>query len=388
MGDDLRNDISSAFDASVDSGNSDGPVHETPPPVIAPEEAEPAQPTKPGPDTPVPPDGPGPEPTKPGEEHPAKREDGRDEKGRFAAKKVDSPVATQPVAPTSTATPPPAQATQSATEFRAPTSWKVGARERWAQLPPEVQSEVTRREREISTTLDQTAEARRFYGQFREAVGPFEGVLRAEGLEPLRAVQSLVQTYAGLRTAPIPHRAQLLAQLIKSSGVPYDVLDSTLAGEAPPPGQAQTFQDPRVDQLMAQLNQAAQQRQQVMQQRSASEVSKFGESREFFEDVRETMADLLEVAAKRGVELTLEDAYNAAIASPLHRDIAAAVKAREAASARGNAQASTARAKVAASSVRSQPAGAGPNGAPQRPLMPHEERRADLEAALAAVDGR
>ena len=365
QGDSLRADIDAAM-AQVEAGT------DTATPTPAPEPKADATP-----------------PPEPGEGATGERI--RDASGRFARHdKAAEPAATptqQPAQATPTATPAPTQAQATATEqLRAPQAWKASEREKWGQTPPEVQSAVMRREHEVKAALQESADARRFRDGFQQAVGPFEGLIRARGLEPLSFVASMAQTWAALQTGPETSRAQVLASIIKGSGVPIPLLDKALVGEAPGPGEAGAgqYRDPRVDQLMAQLQQAAQQRQATISQKSASEVQSFGQGKEFFEDVREDMADMLELAAKRGVEMTLEQAYSRAVA--MHPDISEVLKQREAAKHAQNASASTARAKAAASSVRSQPAGA--SRAPQQKLNPLDDMKADIEAAMAELDGR
>jgi hypothetical protein len=315
----------------------------------------------------------------------------RDEKGRFAPKAAQTEApkpggesatpAPKEAAPVATPAPQVGQPSQTpAPEAKAPQSWKPAAREHFARLPPEVQAEVVRRERETATVLQEAASARKLEAEFRQTVAPYEAMIRAEGGEPLKAVASLLQTAAALRTAPPHHKAQLVASLVKTFGVPVEALDAALVGEAPQQGQAAPeYRDPRVDQLFAQMQQAQHHRQQSLVQRSQQELETFAAGREFVDDVREEMADLLEVAAKRGVALSLEDAYNRAV--QLNPDISAVLKQREAAKAATNAQASTQRARAATSSVKSQPAGA-PHAPQSRGL------RDDLEAALAAQSGR
>jgi hypothetical protein len=366
----IRDALNAAFD-SVESQPTPG--KDLPPPIIAPEKAEPAQPTKPpppGPARPEPSEPKAPEkPLQPGEKP-------RDAQGRFAKGTPETPKS-----PIETIAPPIEPASPPAPEFKPPQSWKPTEREKWGVTPPEIQAAITRREREIATAMQESTEARRGWQAFREVVSPFEGMIRAEGSEPLRAVATLLQTAAALRTAPAGHKAALIADLVKTYQVPVELLDKALVGEAPngQQGPMQEYRDPRVDQLLSQLQQAAHQRQQMTLQKSHAEVDAFGKDKEFFADVREEMADILELAAKRNVAMSLEDAYSRALA--MHPDIAEVLRQREAAKQAANANASTQRARQAAVSIRSQPTGA-------RPAPQSQSLREDLEAAFLEVDGR
>lgn len=253
----------------------------------------------------------------------------------------------KPAATPASAPPPP-----SPDAIKAPQSWKPAAREKWAAMPPEVQQEVTRRERETATALQESAESRKVHQQFREVVGPYEGLLRAAGSEPMAAIGQLLQTGAGLRHGSEAQKAQLIANVIKEYGVSVPTLDKVLAGqatqEAQPQQQAAQFRDPRIDQML-------QQQQQRQMQKAQTDIGSFASTHEFYADVKEDMADLLETRGRRGVAMTLEEAYN--LACKTHPDVSGVFEQRKAAEAAKAAVASTQRARAASTSVRTQPAG-------------------------------
>jgi hypothetical protein len=316
----------------------------------------------------------------------------RDEKGRFATK-TSTPKASTPSQPLSVAAtslkdgkpaaqeastvPPPASGPQ---VERAPQSWKPLAREKWAALPPEVQQEVDRRERETAVAMQESAEARKLEASFRQVVQPYQAMFG--GQDPMQRIQGLLQIDHALQTAPQQHKAQMLAKIITNSGVPIEALDAALSGAAQPAQaqQAPQYRDPRVDDLLARLQQTEAQRTQALKEKSLQTVNEFASKAEFFEDVREEVADMLEVAARRGRELSLEEAYNRAV--KLHPELSQVMAQREAAAAAEKAKASTLKARAAASSVRSAPTAAS-TGA-----QSGDSVRAALEAAMARQSGR
>jgi hypothetical protein len=248
-------------------------------------------------------------------------------------------------------------------ELPAPQSWKPGAREHWNTLPTEVREEVYRREHGMQKYLNQTAEERKLAQAFYEVYSPYEAMIRSEGADPLQAVDRLLQTSYQLRTAPPQQKAQLVAGIIRDFGVDVHVLDQALTGQlqqqaAKPPQQA-VVQDPRVDQLMQALQGVEQQNSQERDAAAQAEIAQFAQSHEFLADVRDHMADLMEVAQRRGVDLSLEDAYNQACR--LNPEIASVLDQRDRAAAAGAAQTRTARAREAASSV-----GGAPTKAPRK----------------------
>ena len=236
---------------------------------------------------------------------------------------------------------------------KAPQSWKAVAREEWAKAPPAIREEVLRREAEIQRVMQESADSRQGYQKVKEAIQPFEQMIRAEGGEPIQAIQGLLQTAYALRTAPPQHKAQMIANMVRSflpGKEGLELLDAALTPGAHQPQVAhqpipqQPMLDPRVDQMLAQQRAAAQQRAQAQ----LAEV----QGEEFFEDVREDMADIIEAHRKRGVDIDLRSAYNRAIR--VNPDVAKVIEQREAAQ-RATSNGATQR-KAAASSVRSTPA--------------------------------
>lgn len=363
MSDDLREELSAAFSSAKEEA---APVESAPvqsevtPAEVAPVEAAPA-------------------PEK-------KAAEGRDDKGRFAPKARDAPT----VAPTPGKVAPAALSAPASTEpisapvptepIKPPQSWKADVREKFATLPPEVQREVLRREKETAVALQESVQARKTAEEFQRTVAPFEAMIRAEGSDPVKAVGNLLQTAAALRTAPGPHKAQLVAQLIKTYGVPIEDLDRALSGEAPQQGQAQQagpMRDPRFDQFLQGLEQRKAAKQQAEVQKFISEAEAFAASPEgeFFEDVRADVTDIIEMAHRRGLNIGLQEAYNRAV--KLNPDVSRVLEQRQAAKQAANAQASTLQARNAASSVKSQPAGPQTAGEP-------DDIRGALKAAMAS----
>lgn len=329
-----------------------------------------------------------------GDSSPAKAGRARDGKGRFApaaTEAQEAPATALAAKPAVTPKPPtngapaPAQAPQTppAEAARAPQSWKPAAREHFAKLPAEVQSEVARREKEIAATLQETASARRLADEVRHVVGPYEALIRGEGAEPLQFIQSLLQTAAGLRGPAAP---QVIARLVRSLGVPIDALDQALTatiqgggGQAPGQPQQGAYQDPRVDQLLGAMQQAAHRRQAGMQQQAQADIDGFKANAEFFPDVERRMGALMADAAARKQAMSLQDAYDAACWAD--KDIRGILQQREAEKAANARNASTQRSRAAASSIKSQPAGASPS--PQSGNVVD-----DVRAAYAALSSR
>lgn len=249
---------------------------------------------------------------------------------------------------------------------KAPTNWRPEVREKWASLPPDVQAEINRREREISIGLGASATTKAEAEKWRQTQAPFEMMLRADGVDGPTKYAGYLRMEAGLRTGPMATKAGIVANIIKSFGVDIDHLAHALGGPAPDgtqtpqhvAAQPGAYQDPRVDQLIATLQHQAQERQAQQEREAQASLAKIQETNEFFEDLRQDAADFYEAAAKRGKPITLERAFElAAHANPEVSKVQAQRKAAEDAKAKA---AEAQKKRAAASSIRSVPGGAAP----------------------------
>lgn len=313
----------------------------------------------------------------------------RDEKGRFKAKAASPAGAAEPaapvkpaeVAPAASAGAPVPEPAPAEVPERAPQSWKPLAREHWAKLPSEVRQEVARREQDHNRLLQETAQARKGYSEFQEVIRPFEAMIRAEAGDPIRGIQGLLGTAYNLRTGAPQQKAQIIAGLIQGYGVSVEDLANVLEGQ-PVAAQAPRgpVQDPRVDQLWQKLEQAEQSRQQMVTEQARSQLEDARARLEFFDDLRPDIADVLEIATKRGQKMTVDQAYAKALA--LSEDHQKILRQREQAKRVTAASAQSQRARTAASSVRSSPAVTPPRSRAGTSL------REDIEDAMRELQGR
>lgn len=251
-----------------------------------------------------------------------------------------------------------------------PQSWKAGAKERWATLPPEVQEEVVRREREVTVAVQRNAEAAKFADQFQRTIAPYHAIIAAEGAaNPLVAVQNMFQTATTLRLGTPVQKADLVARLIDIYGVDIQTLDNILSGQNAPEIKQQNEFDRRLaerlsplEQKLAQYEQMIGSQQEQVQNQAKSAVEQFAETHEFVDDpdIANDMADLLEVAARRGRTLSMEDAYERAV--QMHPTISKIVAQRKAAKTQ---TVDVQKIRDATSSVKGSPMGGGPPIAPE-----------------------
>jgi len=283
----------------------------------------------------------------------------------------------------------PADGKDNPADGRAPVSWDPAVREHWNKLPKEVKAQVEKREREVTQALGISTNARRFAEDFRSVVSPYEGIMRAAGANtPLEAVNTLLQTAAGLTIGSQTQKSQILANLIKQYDIDLPTLDSVLAGAMPSGADSDLDRmlNERLKPFQEIVNrdqQRTEQQQQSLRQGAATEIETFMGSKqaEFFEDVREPMADILDIAARNGKVMTIQQAYAKAVAmDPKLSEILAQRKRVKLAR---DKQGVLHKKKAASSSILGRASGTSSAGGESG----HDDPRADILAAMEKHSG-
>lgn len=206
---------------------------------------------------------------------------------------------------------------------RAPSSWKGSGKQAWAALPLDVRQEVHRREREFQKYIHETGTARNVYEQMGKILEPHMETFNAAQVHPLGVINELLNQGRVLWDGSPEDKAKTVAKIISDCQVDVSILDQVLSS------QMKAKQDPTVSFVqellqkelapikasLGQQFQPAQQPQPVNQVETAvmTELEQFANAHPYFFDVKDDMADIMEMAAKRGQNLTLEDAYTRAI---------------------------------------------------------------------------
>jgi hypothetical protein len=205
-----------------------------------------------------------------------------------------------------------------------------------------------------------------------------------------------MKTAAALRTGSPAYRAQLVASMIRDFAIPIDVLDQAIValqqggpgagapGQAPHAGNGFALQQmlqqqlAPIQQFMQQFQQSQTQTQQAQTQQAAQALEEFAAdpANEFIYDVGQEMADLLEMAAKRGQPLSLQDAYRRATLA--HPSISQILENRRATQGAAQQTAAARRAKNAAASVSS-------TSAPLRGDENDDDGKGDLRSDLMSA---
>lgn len=239
----------------------------------------------------------------------------------------------------------------------APVSWTPAAREHWAGIPPEAQAEIIKREGDIARGLQQASGHKRVADEYYRTVAPFQSFIQAAGSSPSQAITELMTTAAQLTQGTPQKKAQVVQNIIAEYGVDITMLDTLLAGETPPDdpnAPLLTAIDERlapINDFMGQVQHGRQEQAQEVNQEAATELGAFEQSHsEFYGDLREDMADLMEMATNRGRTMSLEQAYQHA--ANAHPEIGPILKQRAAAEAGKLDPVAAAAKRNAASSIR------------------------------------
>jgi hypothetical protein len=276
----------------------------------------------------------------------------------------DSDTSTPPVENEASSSAIADKADTSNNSLKAPLNWSPQQREEWSKIPRHLQEKIISREKEMDQAVAGTAEARKTHEYLAQLGQQYAPVLAAEGINnPIEAVEGLFRSVAALRMGSPVQKAEMLAHLVKTYGVDIRALDDALVGVQPQETQQNQFEaliDQKmqpINQLMQQLNMLQQQGQQQTRAQADQEVAQFAQSAEFLNDVRNDMADLIDLANKQGRSLSLQEAYDRACA--IHPEISKVMEQRRQTEAITGGNQRIAQKKMAASSLNGRQVGTG-----------------------------
>jgi hypothetical protein len=252
---------------------------------------------------------------------------------------------------------------------KAPIDWSPKEREDWSKIPRHLQDKIKAREAQTQELMANTSEARKTHESFSRIAQTYGATLSGvvAGDTPLEAAENLFSTVANLRMGTPMQKAQIISELISDFGVDIGTLDSALSGTVPENNQ-ESHLEALLDKRMApmhqyfdQMEQQKRQAEQQTQQKAMGDVQSFADNAEFINDVRMDMADLIDMRAKHGEILSLEDAYHRACA--MNPQIAQILEQRKARQALTGSQNSIKSKRNAASSLHRPRVGVtSPNG--------------------------
>lgn len=306
----------------------------------------------------------------------------RDPAGRFVPKEGDEPGKKRETLtlPKGAEKPAQAGAAPAAPEptkpaIKPPEGWKPEMKARFAELPPEIQAEIARRETEIHKTVTAQDQERQLAKQFRETTQPYQHILAAENTSPIEAFKAFLN-YAYIMRAGTPQqKLAALQNVARQYNVPISAPASAPASDP----RLETFQQ-RLDRIERERQDESRQRQQAESQALHSEIDAFAAQpgHEHFSEYRDQMAKMLD----SGIAESLQDAYDKALKLA---GLPTAEDQRKESERVAAEKAKTDAAKRASGSVTGAPGGAKPNG---RAANPNEALRDTIRAAIAEHSGR
>jgi hypothetical protein len=182
-------------------------------------------------------------------------------------------------------------------------AWKKPAQEALSQLPPETQQYIVEREQQFHKGIQQYKEDAQKGRSLGNAIAPHMEYLNQLQVAPEVAVSKLIETERRLRTSDPETKAKEFVRLAHDYGIDLNSLTSVPFD----PYHHQLEQ--RLAQQQATLEQITQSRQMAEEAQLGQTIEQFAQSHEHFDDVRETMADLLD----KGFASDLNDAYAKAV---------------------------------------------------------------------------
>jgi hypothetical protein len=185
-----------------------------------------------------------------------------------------------------------------------PSSWKKDYEEHWGKLDPTLQDYIQQREADYAKGVSTYKNQWDMAAPIVEAIRPFEQVLQQNNIAPAQWISQLGNAHAKLVYGSPEQKLQMFAQLANDYGVNLGQLTG------------QTGYDPQFSQLAQELNQiknqwtSFQSQQEMAEQAQLqNEIASFKDDKPYFEEVRETMAGLLQ----SGMANDLQSAYDKAI---------------------------------------------------------------------------
>jgi pantothenate kinase-related protein Tda10 len=246
----------------------------------------------------------------------------RNEKGQFASKQEEEPVAEAPAVEEETeAEPEQAAEVEYTPKVARPTTWKKEYLPLWDKLDKgeSLTQDEARKMLEYSTQRE--TEYKKGVSAYKaeadnaraltEAISPFVPELQKNGIHPAAWINNLGRAHMILSQAPYQQKVELFSKLAQDYGID---INSAYSGE-----NTTQYQDPQsvalkqqIDYLNQQVQQVSSWREQQEQSVLMSEIQRFSSDADkhpHFEVVREQMAQLLE----NGLANDLETAYAKAV---------------------------------------------------------------------------
>ena len=101
---------------------------------------------------------------------------------------------------------------------RPPSTWSAKGKASFSKLPKHIQDEIIKREADIGKGISMYKQAANYGRSIGEAIKPYEAMIRSENSDPIKTVQSLLNTAYRLRSGTPQQRGQLVMQIAQQYG--------------------------------------------------------------------------------------------------------------------------------------------------------------------------
>lgn len=218
-----------------------------------------------------------------------------------------------------------------------PQSWKAEMKAEFITLPPKVQDYILQREKESVSSFGKTKSeldrVRNEYSEIDQVIEPFRERLALAGERPAQAIQRLVAAQLYIERNP----PEAIAWLARSYGVDLGQLTQSPQQQAPNDPVVQRLQN--VEGFIQSQQQAI---QEQVQGAVLSEIDKFAQTAEFFEDVKAEMPALVQLVKSQNPQMShqevLKTAYDRAVWGNPHTRTLVTQKTQAEATAKANAE--------------------------------------------------
>jgi hypothetical protein len=186
--------------------------------------------------------------------------------------------------------------------IRAPSSMTPLLREKWGEVPRDMQKYWTDRERDIQIRLQETADERKLAKQFNEVVAPYEAIFRQHNTNAVAHAKELFNLDYQLRSGSPAQKAQIIHGMIMHFQPDVQTLAQLAAGRPMQP--AQTQQAPDVQELVKKELEAREAQQQEAEISRELQAFAADPKNEFLEDLKPTMQKAIEAGFVTGNSIT------------------------------------------------------------------------------------
>jgi len=212
--------------------------------------------------------------------------------------------------------------------IRAPSSMTPLLREKWGNVPREMQKFWVDRERDMQMRLQETADERKLAKQFNDVAAPYEAMFRQHGTNAIAHTKELLNLDYQLRTGSPALKAQIIHSLITHFQPDVHTLSQLAAGQ--PIQQTQAQQAPNVQELVRLELEAREAQRQEAEVIRELEAFAADPANEFLEDVRPTMQKAIEAGFVTGNTIgeLFRNAYDFAVKQ--HPEVSKVIASRAA----------------------------------------------------------